>query len=53
MNTRIISVSQITAPTRYERAKTRKCYDLRWYGPNSEVRIINPARKPKRLTEVT
>ena len=30
--------------TRYERAQTRGCYDLRYVGPNSEVRIIRPAR---------
>jgi hypothetical protein len=31
--------------TRYERAQTRGCWDLRWAGPNSEVRIIKPANQ--------
>ena len=34
-------------PTRYERAQTRGCYDLRMAGPNSEVRIIKPGVKLK------
>jgi hypothetical protein len=32
--------------TRYERAQSKSCYDLRMAGPNSEVRIIQPP-KPK------
>lgn len=27
-------------PTRFQRAKSRKCNDLPWTGRNSEVRII-------------
>lgn len=34
-------------PTRYERAQTRGCYDLRWAGPNSEIRIIKKGVKVK------
>jgi len=34
-----------TYPTLYERAQTKGCFDLRWAGNNSEVRIIKPAKE--------
>ncbi len=34
-------------PSRYERAQTRGCFDLRFVGPNSKVRIIKPAEREK------
>ena len=46
MRRRLIAMPLYYPPSRYERAQTKGCWDLRWTGPNSEVRIINPARKP-------
>jgi hypothetical protein len=39
---RLIPLQYLFEPTRYERAQTKGCMDLRWAGPNSEVRIIRP-----------
>jgi hypothetical protein len=39
------SLMILTATTRYDRAHTKGCLDLRWAGPNSEVRIIRKGVK--------
>lgn len=46
-NRQVIPINYISPPTLFERHKTRYPLDLRWAGQNSEVRIIQPARKAK------